>query len=184
MNFDIAVNGRAWSVAVEVSERPGAFNVSIGDRTRIVDASWIDADTLSLIDGGASREARVHQRDEGVLDIAVHGRAFVAVVSKVGRASFSDQRRAGLGVQDAPYLSKSVGAHATRAPMPGRVVRLLVAAGETVSAGQPVVIVEAMKMENELRSSGTGVVKEINVQEGQAIDTGAVLLVIEYAASL
>ena len=175
MTFDIAVNGRPWRVAVEAAGRPGAFNVSIGGRTRTVDVSWIDADTLSLIDDGASREARVHQRDEGVLDIAVDGRALVAVVSKGGRAPRSP--KAGRDINP-------VGAHAISAPMPSRVVRVLVAAGETVSARQPVIIVEAMKMENELRSSGPGVVKEINVQEGQAIDTGAVLLVIEYAASL
>ena len=63
--------------------------------------------------------------------------------------------------------------------MPGRVVRVLVALGDRVTAGQGVVVVEAMKMENELRSPKDGVVREMNVSEGAAIDADAVLAVIE-----
>jgi len=65
------------------------------------------------------------------------------------------------------------------APMPGRVVRVLVAAGDTVEARQPVVVVEAMKMENELRSPKAGTVKEVSVVAGASVEAGRVLLVIE-----
>jgi biotin carboxyl carrier protein len=63
-----------------------------------------------------------------------------------------------------------------RAPMPGLIVRVEVAEGESVSAGQGVVIIEAMKMENELKSDAAGVVKKILVQQGQAVEKGTVLI--------
>ena len=62
--------------------------------------------------------------------------------------------------------------------MPGRVVRVLVAAGADVAAGQGLVVVEAMKMENELRAPRAGRVAEVAVREGEAVDAGALLAVI------
>ena len=66
-----------------------------------------------------------------------------------------------------------------KSPMPGRVVRLLASAGDRVTVGQPLVVVEAMKMENELRAPADGVVKKVNVEAGAAVETGAVLIVVE-----
>ena len=63
-----------------------------------------------------------------------------------------------------------------KAPMPGLVVRIAVAVGDVVSAGQPLVVVEAMKMENELRSSSAGVVTAIRAVEGTAVEKGAILV--------
>ena len=62
------------------------------------------------------------------------------------------------------------------APMPGLVVRIAVQAGDTVSAGQGLVMIEAMKMENELRATAPGVVTGIRVTTGQAVEKGAVLI--------
>ena len=66
-----------------------------------------------------------------------------------------------------------------RAPMPGRVVRVLVAAGDAVSARQGLVIIEAMKMENELVAPREGRVREVMVTEGTSVESGRVLVVIE-----
>ena len=63
--------------------------------------------------------------------------------------------------------------------MPGRVMRVLVAVGDRVTARQGVVVVEAMKMENELRTPMDGVVKEVRVAPGAAVESGAVLIVID-----
>jgi biotin carboxyl carrier protein len=63
--------------------------------------------------------------------------------------------------------------------MPGRVVRVLVAPGDIVEARQPVVVVEAMKMENELRSPKDGLVKEVAVVPGTSVEAGRVLVVID-----
>jgi len=176
MNFDIAVNGRPWKVAIEPTEQAGQFSVVVKGRTRVIDASWIDADTLSLIEGAAAREIRIHRRD-GSIGVAIDGRVFEAVVSKRGRERFS--LPLGRKTPPDPVSSSAGGTCAITSPMPGRVVRVLVGVGDRVTARQPVVIVEAMKMENELRSPGDGVVKEVNVREGAAIDAGAVLVVIE-----
>ena len=64
------------------------------------------------------------------------------------------------------------------APMPGKVVRVLVKAGDTVRARQPVVVVEAMKMENELRADREGTVAEIHAHEGASVEAGALLVVL------
>ena len=71
------------------------------------------------------------------------------------------------------------GEQAVVAPMPGRVVRLLVQPGDEVAARQGVVVVEAMKMENELRSPKAGRVKEVNVAPGASVEAGRVLLIVE-----
>ncbi len=63
--------------------------------------------------------------------------------------------------------------------MPGRVVRVLVAAGDAVTARQGLLVVEAMKMENELRAAHAGRVVSVAVTEGQSVDAGAVLAVVE-----
>jgi biotin carboxyl carrier protein len=63
--------------------------------------------------------------------------------------------------------------------MPGRVVRVLAAPGEPVRDGQGLVVVEAMKMENELRAPRAGLVTDVLVQEGSAVEAGEVLVVIE-----
>src|SRR3989304_3114212 len=65
------------------------------------------------------------------------------------------------------------------APMPSKVVRLLVAVGEQVNPGNGVIVVEAMKMENELRATGAGTVREIRVKEGEAVVGGHPLVIIE-----
>ncbi len=66
-----------------------------------------------------------------------------------------------------------------KAPMPGRIVRVLVVAGETVQAGQGCVVVEAMKMQNELKAPKAGVVARLAAVVGETIAAGAVLLVVE-----
>lgn len=80
--------------------------------------------------------------------------------------------------------ASSVGAHADEAarivaPMPGKVVRLLVAVGEKVAAGAGIVVVEAMKMQNELKSPKAGVVVALNAEVGVTVNSGDVLAIVE-----
>ena len=65
------------------------------------------------------------------------------------------------------------------APMPGKVVRVLVKSGDQVRARQPLVVVEAMKMENELRAQRDGAVASVHAREGQSVDAGALLVVVQ-----
>ena len=75
--------------------------------------------------------------------------------------------------------SKDTGPAPVVAPMPGLIVRVNVAIGDTVKAGQGVVVMEAMKMENELRASAPGKVKAVNVQPGKAVEKGTVLVELQ-----
>src|SRR5687767_7025951 len=174
MNVDVTVNGRPWKVAVQFAEE-GKVTVTIKGKSRVVDVSWIDQDTLSLIDAGASREIRLHRRgvSEGPVGVEIGGKLYEAVVApgaaKRGREEFSTTNAA-----KTPPDPVSI-----KAPMPGRVVRVLVAVGEHVSARQAVVVIEAMKMENELRTPRDGVVKEVLVAPGTAVESGAVLVVVD-----
>ena len=119
-------------------------------------------------DANASREFQLAPSGvRGELLAAFAGRTVAVVVN--GRT-----RRRG-GTEDAGRD----GVQSVTAPMPGRVVRILVSPGDTVAARQGVVVVEAMKMENELRSPKAGTVREVSVTTGTSVEAGRVLVVIE-----
>ena len=104
-------------------------------------------------------------------EVVSDGRTFRAVAAVAGRSSHR--------VRSEPGPSRVEGRQTVMAPMPGRVVRVLVAVGDRVTAGQAVVIVEAMKMENELRAPRDGVVREVAAREGAAVEAGAVLVAMD-----
>jgi biotin carboxyl carrier protein len=176
MNIDVLVNGRQWKVAIEPAEQAGQVVVTLKGKSRVVDASWIDADTLSLIDRGVAREIRLQPRgDTGAVGVEFGGKLYEAVAS----AQKKDRAAGALGATGATGAIGAIGATAIKAAMPGRIVRVLVAAGDHVKARQPVVIVEAMKMENELRSPRDGIVTEVLAIPGATVESGAILVVVE-----
>ena len=75
--------------------------------------------------------------------------------------------------------SKATGPAPVVAPMPGLIVRVSVAIGDQVQAGQGLIVMEAMKMENELRASGSGIVKAVHVAPGKAVEKGTILVELE-----
>lgn len=86
-----------------------------------------------------------------------------------------ESERARIGARASRAGSQNAGGQVC-APMPGRVVKVLVAIGDAVEAGKPVIVVEAMKMENELCAEASGTVQTIAVSAGQTVDAGALLL--------
>ena len=78
----------------------------------------------------------------------------------------------------APVASTPAGADAMPSPMPGNILRILVNVGDTVSENQPLMILEAMKMENEIVAAKAGVVAGIHVKEGQVVNPGDALITI------
>jgi propionyl-CoA carboxylase alpha chain len=78
-----------------------------------------------------------------------------------------------------PEPGSSAATGSLRAPMPGSVVRILVEAGDTVAAGQPLLILEAMKMEHTIQAPHDGNVVEVRVAVGDQVEAGAVLAVVE-----
>lgn len=75
--------------------------------------------------------------------------------------------------------TNQVKAARVRAQMPGKILRILVKAGDQVEKDRPIAVMEAMKMENEIRATQSGVVKQVKVSEGQVVETGADLILIE-----
>jgi biotin carboxyl carrier protein len=126
-------------------------------------------DVLSFLIEGRTYEARLQRDSEATGTTIIVGAArFVATVRDP--RSLRSRRRA----EDA-----SQGAKKITAPMPGKVVRILAPAGTEVAAGQPVLAIEAMKMQNELKSPKKGKVKKISVSEGDAVEAGQILAEVE-----
>lgn len=172
MTFEIDINGRTRAVSVERIGGTGQYRVTVDGRQHAVDAVRIGEYGLSLlVDGeaGTSREISVTPSgSRGELLIAMDGRTVAASV---------DARRTRRAGADAG--GQAHGEQTVVAPMPGRVVRVLVAPGDDVTARQGIVVVEAMKMENELRSPKAGRVKDVAVTAGTSVEAGRVLVVIE-----
>ena len=171
MTFDIEVNGRGRTISIERAAA-GHYRVIVNGRAQLVDATRVGSFGLSLLIDGADRSSREIQVAPGTAPgemlVGIDGKSVAAVVNG---------RRTGHGPRDGGGHAR--GEQTLVAPMPGRVVRLLAAAGDEVNARQPIIVVEAMKMENELRSPKAGRVKEIVVQAGESVEAGRVLAVIE-----
>lgn len=160
---------------VHVQRKNECYHVTIEGTTHIVDAVRVDPATLSLVvhgaDGGPRRSVAAAISPGGLpgaLNVYVDGRVVPVQV----------QNGSGLGRRRAEGAT-GTGPQRVLAPMPGKVVRILVAPGDEVKSRQALVVVEAMKMENELRAARDGRVKDVSVTEGQSVDAGTVLVLVE-----
>ena len=171
MTFEIDINGRLRSVSVERVPGAGHYRVTVDGRTHDVDAVRVGEFGLSLLVDGVAAS-----REIGIAPGMARGELLIAFEGRTVPASVNG-RRTGRAAADAGGHAQ--GEQAVKAPMPGRVVRVLVQAGDTVTARQGVVVVEAMKMENELRSPKAGRVKEVAVEAGASVEAGRILVVIE-----
>jgi biotin carboxyl carrier protein len=169
MRYFVTLDGDpAHERAIDVEVRPtGELVVTVAGRR-------VDADVVRFDDGTWS----VHV-DGRVIDLTIEGappeigvvasgqRAYVRVESDRLRAAAAAKRTGGGG------SDKQI-----NAPMPGRIVKLLVEVGDSVVQGQGLVVVEAMKMENELRAKGPGTIAAIHVKAGETIEAGAKLVTL------
>ena len=152
---------------VDVKPEGGAIRVRLGERELAGDAMPVGPGLYSLLIDGRSYEVDVIERKDKMIAL-VKGQAFPVVVQ--------DELYRRLKATRAGRAFK--GMRTVTAPMPGKVVRHLVKAGDQVKVGDGVIVVEAMKMENELRSPAAGVVQEIRAAEGSVVAGGDVLAVI------
>lgn len=173
MTFEVDVGGRTFTIAVERTDRPHRFRIVLDGASRLIDASRTGDFGLSLLDVGTAAAVPLSADVQivpgpgpGDLLVGLRGRTIGVTVN--GRRS-AHAEGAVHGHGEATIL----------APMPGRVVRVLVATGDQVDARQPVVVVEAMKMENELRAVRGGTVSEVHAHEGRSVDAGALLVTIQ-----
>jgi pyruvate carboxylase len=172
-SFEIELDGTTRVVAIDESG-PERFRIIVDGQPHTVRAIRAAEFGLSMIfedaapAPGTVRDVQVTPGGSGELLVTIGGRTVIVNVN--GRRA----RRAG---SDA--AAHAHGAQSVVAPMPGRVVRVLVGAGDEVAARQGVVVVEAMKMENELRAPKAGKVRDVSVTPGTSVEAGRVLMVIE-----
>lgn len=159
MKYRVTIEGREREVDVTFTPS-GAPEVAL-------DGAKIDVDARRV---GGAVSLRIGDR---VHDVLSAGTDEVQIAAGTARtvATITSERA---GQKRGAAAGKS--AKELRAPMPGRVVRVLVKAGEAVVAGQPLVVIEAMKMENELRASVAATVEAVHVSEGASVEGRALLL--------
>src|SRR5579859_183394 len=165
MLYEVTIAGKAYRVELQ---RAGAgWQCRLDGRELPLDVIAAQSGVLSLLLDGKSYE--VKQETAGTDTNIVVGRERFGVSVRDPRSFRS--RRGGDGAGQGP---KKI-----TAPMPGKIVRVLAAEGSTVQAGQSVIVIEAMKMQNELKAPKDGVVKKINVAEGAAVEAGQALAEVE-----
>ena len=169
MKYEVLVDGVGRSLEVDRDVDRIATSsprVRLDERIIDVDAVEIVPGTFSILIAGRVFEARVLPGKDN-LSVRCAGRDFAVEVRdpRAWRGSRSSVLEAE-GRQQVP------------APMPGKVVRVLVAAGDVVEAGQGLIVVEAMKMQNEIRAPKGGTIERVLAREGQAVSAGETLVVI------
>lgn len=138
---------------------------------------------------GSSHEAEVREPEPGWFTILLHNRVYRCTVERSpsgSREVLINGRRIPVTIYDPKRVRAGAGSAAGAggratliAPMPGKIVRILLQPGDEVAAHQGVLIVEAMKMQNEVQSPKDGKVAEIKVTEGQTVNAGETLAIIE-----
>jgi biotin carboxyl carrier protein len=163
MIFEATVDGRTVRVEVRTAGG-GRYRLSLDGAVVEVDAASTGGPLATLLVGGESHEVGVEKRPEGYV-VHLPGEAVTVALVEAARGG-------------PPAAHRAHGPARLTAPMPGRVVRVLAPPGEDVRPGQGLVVVEAMKMENEIRATRAGRVLEVAVREGQAVEAGALLAVV------
>lgn len=167
-----------------------AYIVTLGDQTHKIEIHELEADHLyRVVIDGVEHTIDGRQLSGHIYSLLLDNRSFtldvaakddmytVACEGKSFHLKLIDERRAlrpGEGDGDSRDGDKKV-----RSFMPGKVVEVLVAVGDEVAKDQGLLIIEAMKMENEVRSPAVGKVKEIRVAPGQAVESGELLIELE-----
>jgi acetyl/propionyl-CoA carboxylase alpha subunit len=164
MTYNVAIEGKNYRL--DLNHVNGAWSCSVNGREVEVDAVLARPNVLSLRMGNKAFEVKC-ERVGSDIHIWVGSQRFAAEIgdprSLRGRTRAADD-----------YGPKKL-----TAPMPGKVVRLLLSQGSAVDAGAGVLVVEAMKMQNEVKSPKKGTIQKILVTEGAAVNAGDVLAIVE-----
>jgi biotin carboxyl carrier protein len=170
MTFEIEIDGTRRAVSIEAAGQ-GRYRVVVDGTPHEVQAERTGEFSLSLI----TNDGAVSSREVNVAPGGSRGELLVELDGRTVPVTVDGRRRRASGDAGAHHE----GEQPIAAPMPGRVVRVLVAPGDQVVRRQGVIVVEAMKMENELGAPKAGRVKEVTVSPGTLVEAGRVLVVIE-----
>ena len=166
MTYEVVINGNTHRVELTKGEKTWVCKVD--DSMMEVDAAFTARDVISILLGGKAYEVKRERSLSGETHMIVGSARYS---SEVQDPRSLKTRRAKAGTEEGPQ--KLI------APMPGKIVRILVAEKGEVEAGQVVIVVEAMKMQNELKSPKKGIVAKLPVAEGATVNAGDTLAIIE-----
>lgn len=164
MKYDAEINGR--EVSVQLDQSNGRVAARIGSRSYDLEVVSPEPGVYTFFAGHQVYEARVSAPDVDSFRVEIGGHLLTTrIIDRRRRRATGEQ-----GIEGRQNLI---------APMPGKVVRVLLSPGEEVALGQGVVVVEAMKMQNEIKSPKSGRVTEVRVVEGATVNANQVLAVVE-----
>lgn len=166
MKIEVHINNRPRIVGI--TREAGGWRFSLDGEQVDADAVEIAPNIFSVLLNGKSHEVRITPTPTGALSLQTAHREFLAEV--LDSRAWRGRRHGALEAE---------GRQQILAPMPGKIVRVLVQAGEKVELGQGLLVVEAMKMQNEIRSPKSGVLERLMVKEGQPVNAGEVLAWID-----
>jgi biotin carboxyl carrier protein len=166
MTYDVVVDGKTHHL--ELTRGDKTWLCKVDDQEIEVDAALTARDVMSVLVGNKAYEIKRERSLRGDLHLVI-GSARYAVDVQDPRSLRT--RRATGGAEAGPQK--------ITAPMPGKIVRVIVAVGDEVKAGHGVIVMEAMKMQNELKSPKDGKVQKIFTSEGSTVNPGDTLAVIE-----
>ncbi|HLK68935.1 MAG TPA: biotin/lipoyl-containing protein [Bryobacteraceae bacterium] len=166
MKLGLVINGNEDSIEI-LSHAPECRFRTNSEAERAAHVEIPEPGVYSVLLDGRSYEARVEDRPDGGVVVVIDGFRFEIDVRDPRRWSRNSSGRGGAGIQQ------------ITAPMPGKVVRVLISAGDPVEPGQGLIVVEAMKMQNELKATRAGRAVSVPAREGATVVAGEVLATIE-----
>jgi biotin carboxyl carrier protein len=164
MKYVAEIDGEQLNLVLE--DKDGGFRVTLEDTSYEISAASPEPGVYLIFDGVDVYEASVSTVSGGSMRVKVRGRMLDARVI--------DQKHRGQ-----PAERSVEGKQALFAPMPGKVVKLLLGVGDPVATGQGVLVVEAMKMQNEIKSPKSGRVIEVRVSENDTVEANQVVAIVE-----
>ena len=166
MKYEVLLAGKTR--VVEFTQENGAWKISLDGNPLDANAVEVAPNIFSVLLNGDSHQIRIAPRPDGTLTLHTGLAEYHAEVTDP--RSWRGRRHGAVEAE---------GRQQVTAPMPGKVVRLLVQQGDSVEAGQGLLVVEAMKMQNEIRSPKSGKIEKLFAKEGQPVNAGEVLLWVE-----
>ena len=166
MIYNVTIDGTVFRLDLDLDRAAGQWRCRVDGREVAIDAVSTQPDVLSLLIAGKAYQIRRER-------LASETRIWV------GDQSYSAEVTDPRSLRSRKSVLTRKGPRQLVAPMPGKVVRFLVGVNSPVEAGQGVVVVEAMKMQNEIKSPKKGIVLKLSVAEGAAVNAGDVLAIVE-----
>lgn len=165
MVYEVEIDGEAYKV--EINEERNSIVAIVNEKPYRIGDINIEKNTISLFIGKKVFDVYFNI-EKDIVHLNFRGKYFTARVSDERRLRREKERK---GIVSGKQLICSI--------MPGKVLKILIDPGKEVHPDEGLIVIEAMKMENEIRSPIKGVVKEIYVKEGQAVETGEKLVLVE-----